>query len=179
MKHSVFCCSGSSPAQFPSSCHYSVSRIRRCVSLTRQSVGRGPVQPAAQCSLQQSLGEGPLHLLEHCWAQFSFVTGSKNRTESVEWWFNETNCVADRDAATPEFPLWIPLGITKGWSYLFLLEYDCIDLLFLSGRLWKQPWLKTKSWDTKTSTKADCNDLQMLFRSVEYKTGKLRRSTVV
>lgn len=52
--------------------------------LTRQSVGRGPVQPAAQCSLQQSLGEGPLHLLEHCCAQFSFVTENKNRTKSVD-----------------------------------------------------------------------------------------------
>lgn len=54
-----------------------LSPIWRCLSLTRQSVGRGPVQPAAQCSLQQSLGEGPLHFLEHCCAQFSFVTGKK------------------------------------------------------------------------------------------------------
>lgn len=51
--------------------------VRRSCALTRQSVARGPVQPAAQCSLQQSLGEGPLHLLEHCWAQFSLVTASR------------------------------------------------------------------------------------------------------
>lgn len=54
---------------------------RRSRALTRQSVARGPVQPAAQCSLQQSLGEGPLHLLEHCWAQFSFVTASRRTTQ--------------------------------------------------------------------------------------------------
>lgn len=53
--------------------------------LTRQSVARGPVQPAAQCSLQQSLGEGPLHLLEHCWAQFSFVTASRSTSHCSHW----------------------------------------------------------------------------------------------
>ena len=61
-----------------------VPHIKVCLSLTRQSVGLGPVQPAAQCSLQQSLGEGPLHLLEHCCAQFSFVTGDRNKTNLVE-----------------------------------------------------------------------------------------------
>lgn len=62
-----------------------VPHMKVCLSLTRQSVGLGPVQPAAQCSLQQSLGEGPLHLLEHCCAQFSFVTGDRNRTNLVKW----------------------------------------------------------------------------------------------
>lgn len=72
-------------APSPSCTLWIVSRLslsaRRSRALTRQSVARGPVQPAAQCSLQQSLGEGPLHLLEHCWAQFSFVTASTGTTQ--------------------------------------------------------------------------------------------------
>lgn len=48
-------------------------------------MGRGPVHPAAQCSLQQSLGEGPLHLLEHCWAQFSLVTAQRSTTKKMPW----------------------------------------------------------------------------------------------
>lgn len=45
------------------------------------------MQPAAQCSLQQSLGVGPLHLLEHCCAQFSFVTGNDiNTIQSSDLW---------------------------------------------------------------------------------------------
>lgn len=81
---SACCCLSSSP---PLLLHHIITLIpHKKVSffLTRQSVGRGPVQPAAQCSLQQSLGEGPLHLLEHCCAQFSFVTGNKIKTESVQ-----------------------------------------------------------------------------------------------
>lgn len=53
-------------------------------SLTRQSVGLGPVHPAAQCSLQQSMGEGPLHLLEHCCAQFSLVTAEEQKSEGEQ-----------------------------------------------------------------------------------------------
>jgi len=49
------------------------------VFLTRQSVGSGPVQPAAQCSLQQSTGSSPLHLPEHCSAQITLVTGFRER----------------------------------------------------------------------------------------------------
>ena len=82
---SVFCCFGSSPPQILYQIITLVPPTWRCLCLTRQSVGRGPVQPAAQCSLQQSLGEGPLHLLEHCWAQFSFVTGNEDRAKSEEW----------------------------------------------------------------------------------------------
>lgn len=39
----------------------------------------GPVQPAAQCSLQQSMSLGPLHLREHCSAQFNRVTDSETQ----------------------------------------------------------------------------------------------------
>lgn len=55
---------------------------QHATTLTRQSVARGPVQPAAQCSLQQSMGFGPRHLLLHCSAHCNLVT-SKD-TERVQ-----------------------------------------------------------------------------------------------
>lgn len=54
------------------------------VSLTRQSLSRGPVQPAAHWLWQQSLGDLPRQRPEHCWAQMILVT-EKERKSPVSW----------------------------------------------------------------------------------------------
>lgn len=53
------------------------------VTLTRQSVSLGPVQPAAHCLWQQSLGEGPLHRWQL--AQFTRVTLDEEHKEPAAW----------------------------------------------------------------------------------------------
>lgn len=53
-------------------------------------MARGPVQPAAQCSLQQSEGLGPLHLREHCSAQFNRVTDKEDQRTLVRTLFTHT-----------------------------------------------------------------------------------------
>lgn len=65
---------GGSHSQMLSKVHSSAAQLPSSYSLTRQSLSRGPVHPAAHWLWQQSLGDLPRQRREHCWAQMILVT---------------------------------------------------------------------------------------------------------
>lgn len=69
------------------------------VTLTRQSVAWGPVQPAAQWTLQQSMGFGPRHLWLHCSAHCSLVTTTTKTQWEVSYvtWLKTVQEIKDID----------------------------------------------------------------------------------